>query len=374
MSLLTIFYFVFIPMNILAQSDSRATQEVVHELNNDEISTIPLMELPEESQEYASRTANLLEYEIVEWIRKHKVLYEVLIGIGIIVFLILTILTILYPALAPYYLIYLNAFLTILGILILSIYDTNSIYDTKSRSKQGTQSQSFYPKNIKSEKTKSLLPTANDIETRVGSKKIDERFTISKGSNNSDDSIVQLNALKSSSDSVFNKIEQLKGDMKSKDISVAAPENSEIIVKVSEIQAGADLLEVVNEILNEVDMKEESNFNEIAIEKVPTVDLEQKLNELNELDQALEGSEFTFEANIFPNPSVDGIVKINLKRANESINEGIIHVFDPTGKLVITQQIFSDQQTIDLSVYNSGMYMIQISFGTNRLVKRLIKR
>lgn len=74
-------------------------------------------------------------------------------------------------------------------------------------------------------------------------------------------------------------------------------------------------------------------------------------------------------ATIYPNPT-NGVVVIDFG----GTQEGIIHVQDAIGQLVLTQEITNSKQTIDLSKNERGVYFIQISIGAaTKMVKIVLQ-
>jgi hypothetical protein len=72
---------------------------------------------------------------------------------------------------------------------------------------------------------------------------------------------------------------------------------------------------------------------------------------------------------VFPNPASD-IVTLQL----ENIEEGTVAqvtIFDLTGKQVFNMQSTSNLQTIDVSQFAKGMYVIHVNTATENFVQKL---
>lgn len=85
----------------------------------------------------------------------------------------------------------------------------------------------------------------------------------------------------------------------------------------------------------------------------------------------LNNESFTFEnVNIYPNP-IKNYVSIELKSKIE--NNASIKLIDINGRIVINENLTSNIKNIDLSKINSGIYILEIENGKEKLVKKLIK-
>jgi Flp pilus assembly pilin Flp len=72
---------------------------------------------------------------------------------------------------------------------------------------------------------------------------------------------------------------------------------------------------------------------------------------------------------IYPNPSTD---KIYFKFENNNIRR--ITIFDLTGKLIIQKTFVRQNETIDLSDFDSGIYTIEIQTDEVTLTKKILKK
>ena len=87
-----------------------------------------------------------------------------------------------------------------------------------------------------------------------------------------------------------------------------------------------------------------------------------------------ENSEFT--VNVYPNPT-DGVVSIHLSGWNESENNRI-EILDISGRIVHTQKLGTLNngfiQTLDITSYRAGMYLVKIISGDWSSVHQIIKK
>jgi len=77
----------------------------------------------------------------------------------------------------------------------------------------------------------------------------------------------------------------------------------------------------------------------------------------------------TFDLNefkIYPNPTSTGFVNIKAR----SYDDMSVVVFDILGKLVISQKV--DNQRLDVSILNAGIYVMRISQNNNTVTKKLV--
>ena len=75
------------------------------------------------------------------------------------------------------------------------------------------------------------------------------------------------------------------------------------------------------------------------------------------------------EIQIYPNPTSDYL------NINTSENIKAVTVFDFLGKQIISKNTFSNQEKIDLSNYNSGIYFVKIESENGKLeIKKIIKK
>jgi len=67
----------------------------------------------------------------------------------------------------------------------------------------------------------------------------------------------------------------------------------------------------------------------------------------------------------YPNPT-DGVVNIDMNKANFESNNVHLQIMDAQGKTIIDQQLNSDKKLsqVDLTQYENGVYMIKIMDGT----------
>ena len=76
------------------------------------------------------------------------------------------------------------------------------------------------------------------------------------------------------------------------------------------------------------------------------------------------------ELQVYPNPG-NGIFNLKLKNDKVPIS---INVFDKAGNLIMKKiKVSSQRVQIDLSKYNTGLYMLQVLQGFNTMHKILIK-
>ena len=74
---------------------------------------------------------------------------------------------------------------------------------------------------------------------------------------------------------------------------------------------------------------------------------------------------------VFPNPT-NGKVTISLNHTSESRVEGTVKVFDFSGKLVKSQNIYSETE-VDLSALPAGVYLLKVTSGSESYSHKLIK-
>lgn len=82
-------------------------------------------------------------------------------------------------------------------------------------------------------------------------------------------------------------------------------------------------------------------------------------------------SNFYKDLKVYPNPSQD-LVTIDLPRELE--NDVNITVLDSQGKQVKTQSINANNNTLNISNLQTGVYLIQIEHEDSRIVKRFVKK
>ena len=79
-------------------------------------------------------------------------------------------------------------------------------------------------------------------------------------------------------------------------------------------------------------------------------------------------AEDSFTANVFPNPGL-GIFNITL-----STSAADIEVYDPMGKLIVSQKMEGKTSSIDLSEFSSGIYQIRVlQNGTIQSNQKVVK-
>ena len=78
-----------------------------------------------------------------------------------------------------------------------------------------------------------------------------------------------------------------------------------------------------------------------------------------------ENNDFVF----YPNPTSD-FVTITLKNNSDSITS--ISVYDVLGKQIMNVKTNSFTETLDLSHVNSGIYFVEVTSGTSKVIKKLI--
>ncbi|WP_250434490.1 DUF4252 domain-containing protein [Hanstruepera flava] len=74
---------------------------------------------------------------------------------------------------------------------------------------------------------------------------------------------------------------------------------------------------------------------------------------------------------VYPNPSQD-LVTIDLP--SEMANSANVTVLDSQGKQLQTQDINASKNTLNVSDWQAGVYLIQIEYGDSRIVKRFVKK
>lgn len=72
---------------------------------------------------------------------------------------------------------------------------------------------------------------------------------------------------------------------------------------------------------------------------------------------------------IYPNPTND-IINIKLKNQENAIAE----IYDLNGRIISQHNIISDIYEINLSNYNTGIYLLKINLNNNIVTKRIIKQ
>ena len=75
--------------------------------------------------------------------------------------------------------------------------------------------------------------------------------------------------------------------------------------------------------------------------------------------------------NIYPNPS-NGVVKFSSNQSIELSNLIKVQIFDLNGRKIFTSEINPNSDSIDVSSYSKGMYIISIDDGLNRISKKLV--
>jgi len=77
---------------------------------------------------------------------------------------------------------------------------------------------------------------------------------------------------------------------------------------------------------------------------------------------------------VSPNPAKD-VLNIMLK--SEYNSKGLINILDISGKLVVSNEIILEEGNnvlnLNLNSYNSGIYFIQITSGSNNYIQKFIK-
>ncbi|MDX2432065.1 MAG: T9SS type A sorting domain-containing protein [Bacteroides sp.] len=71
---------------------------------------------------------------------------------------------------------------------------------------------------------------------------------------------------------------------------------------------------------------------------------------------------------VYPNPTY-GTVHLELNNFADELK-----VMDITGKTLISKANPDKQESIDLSDYNSGIYIIQLKFGNDVLYNKVVKK
>lgn len=71
----------------------------------------------------------------------------------------------------------------------------------------------------------------------------------------------------------------------------------------------------------------------------------------------------------FPNPTMGEIII----SANDNIEHGVIHLYDLSGRLILTQLFSGNTASIDLKNQNPGQYLMIIQAGNERKEITIIK-
>lgn len=71
----------------------------------------------------------------------------------------------------------------------------------------------------------------------------------------------------------------------------------------------------------------------------------------------------------FPNPTMGEIII----SANDNIEHGVIHLYDLSGRLILTQELSGKTASIDLKNQNPGQYLMIIQAGKERKEITIIK-
>lgn len=95
---------------------------------------------------------------------------------------------------------------------------------------------------------------------------------------------------------------------------------------------------------------------------------------LDVYDCSLLGTD-TFEQdlkiNLYPNP-VSHLLTIELEQ--EYANQTIIELYDTLGKLILKNKAETSSHTLNLRNLNAGVYIVKVSNGNKRVVKRIVKQ
>ena len=135
--------------------------------------------------------------------------------------------------------------------------------------------------------------------------------------------------------------------------------------------------------MNDSDTKtngKEHKFESVVVSLTGNIDLKQinfdlignqvQLNE-SSTDILSKESMFFKDLKVYPNPSQD-LVTIDLP--SELKNDVTVTVLDSQGKQVETQVINSNSNTLNVSKWQAGVYLIQIEHEDSRIVKRFVKQ
>ena len=135
--------------------------------------------------------------------------------------------------------------------------------------------------------------------------------------------------------------------------------------------------------MNDSDAKtngKEHKFESVVVSLTGNIDLKQinfdlignqvQLNE-SSTDILSKESMFFKDLKVYPNPSQD-LVTIDLP--SELKNDVIVTVLDSQGKQVETQVINANSNTLNVSKWQAGVYLIQIEHEDSRIVKRFVKQ
>jgi hypothetical protein len=92
-------------------------------------------------------------------------------------------------------------------------------------------------------------------------------------------------------------------------------------------------------------------------------------NQIAQINKSeIKADENKLEMNVYPNPAY------NLLQVNIPITGGMLQVTDAKGVLVITQQVYKKQESIDVSSLQAGVYFIRVQNGKNIYTTKFIKQ
>jgi hypothetical protein len=71
---------------------------------------------------------------------------------------------------------------------------------------------------------------------------------------------------------------------------------------------------------------------------------------------------------MYPNPATD-----NLFITNTSANKGSVKLFDLTGKMLLSQNIDENLNTLNINSLATGVYLVEVTIGNDRVTQKLVK-
>jgi len=84
-----------------------------------------------------------------------------------------------------------------------------------------------------------------------------------------------------------------------------------------------------------------------------------------------EATGLSSDVNLYPNP-VSNVLTLEL---NNDLAEGaLIELFDNTGRLLESKKVKGSVQTLDMTSFKSGLYLIKVSNSSESIVKHIVKQ
>jgi len=82
--------------------------------------------------------------------------------------------------------------------------------------------------------------------------------------------------------------------------------------------------------------------------------------------------EIDFKIKFYPIPIKDRLI-INANNLTEKVQ---VKILDYTGKIVYSEEIsfFNGKHVIEFSSYNSGIYIVELTFNDKKLTKKVLKQ